>query len=397
MIDDDEQGPLLADDQFRDALSAMQDHVAIGAAVRDAAGAIEDFVLIYLNDPSVDGAGRRAHELQGQRVREIYPSWVQSGLFDAFASVVETGEPYVADRLAYDDVAPDGTVIAGHWSLSVARFGDGYIAASRDVTHLVVAEREQQAAEREVDRNRTAVALLQRAALPTTLPEVAGVALAASYTPAIEAQPVGGDWYDAFDLGDGRVGLVIADVAGHGPDAASFMVQVRNVVRALAIEHQEPGVVLTRVNAVLLRFAESPLFATCCYGVLDAASRTFSFALAGHPPPAHVGALTGYPTAEVGPPLGVQAGFAYGTALAHLEPGDRIVLFTDGLVEVRGRSIATSLDELAGWLDEMAHLDLEQLVAAMAGRRDRREDDVAVLVAHLIARATVPESPGLVH
>ena len=92
----------------------------------------------------------------------------------------------------------------------------------------------------------------------------------AVYQPAARANGIGGDWYDVFLVGPDRVGLVIADVAGHGEDAASFMVQVRNMLRAMAMEHPEPHVVLERVNAVARSLADFDVpFITCVYAVLD--------------------------------------------------------------------------------------------------------------------------------
>src|SRR4029077_17041675 len=129
----------------------------------------------------------------------------------------------------------------------------------------------------------TAFGFLQAAALPTTLPELQGVRIAAVYEPADPSQPVGGDWYDVFALDDDRVALVIADVAGHGHRAAVFMVQVRNVFRAIAAEHTEPDDVLTRANNVTARLNEPDgPFVTCCFAVLDIDVGTLRWAQAGH-------------------------------------------------------------------------------------------------------------------
>lgn len=387
----DGSGPLLADDGFRAALDAMQDHVAIGAAVRQD-GAIVDFELRYLNDASIDGAGRSREELVGRRVCELYPNWVESGLFDRFSQVVERREPFVADRLRYDDIAPDGTVITGWWSLSIAPFEDGYIASSRDVTHLVRAEQARRSAQAEAEHNRMAVALLQRAAMPSRLPEVAGLELVARYEHASLAQPVGGDWYDAFTLSEGQVGLVIADVAGHGPDAAAFMVQVRNIVRALAIEHVDPGLVLTQANQIVCRLDEVLPFATTCLAVVDVAAGTFSWALAGHLPPLHRAARTGaasYPVAPVGPPLGVDPAAVHTTTVIAVEPGDVVLLLTDGLVEVRDRAIGASLDDLSAWVERLGDVSAHDLADAVVARAGAHRDDAALLIARLC--------PGLVH
>jgi len=105
----------------------------------------------------------------------------------------------------------------------------------------------------EVQRQeRISVDLLQRAALPKSMPDSVELSFGAHYRPAMRLQPVGGDWYDAFAVGDEAMALAIADVAGHGPDAASFMLQVRNILRAVAVEHRHPSEVLRRVNDIAL-------------------------------------------------------------------------------------------------------------------------------------------------
>ena len=125
--------------------------------------------------------------------------------------------------------------------------------------------------------------LLQRAVLPERLPEPAALDLAARYLPAGPGVEVGGDWYDAFVLDDGGVGLVIGDVAGHDIAAASSMAQLRNALRAYALEGASPAVVLTRLNHLLCR-SDDPLFATVIFGVLSPDRTRFRWANAGHPP-----------------------------------------------------------------------------------------------------------------
>ena len=371
--------PLLAEGEFRAVLDAMFDNVAIGEAIRSEQGSIVDFRMVYLNQTSLDGAGRAAKDLVGRSVLECFPGWAEQGLLDRFARVVETGEPYVADRLPYTDVAPDGTPIVGHWSLSVVRFGDGYITASRDVTHLVADEAARREAERVADRNRTAVELLHRAALPHELPEAPGLELAAHYAPAAGAQPVGGDWYDAFELDGGQVGVVIADVSGHGLDAAAYMVQVRNVVRALAIEHSRPEVVLERANHVVSQLGEHHLFATCCYAVVDPVHGDLAWASAGHFAPLLVDGAPRYLPTEVGPPLGVQADARFPASSAALEPGDLLVLFTDGLVEDRSRPLKACLEDLARASAASRDHSMPDAVDHLVASAGDRSDDLALI------------------
>lgn len=371
--------PSLAEGEFRAALDAMFDHVAIGEAIRDEHGTIVDFRMVYLNAASLDGAGRDASELVGRSVLECFPAWAEHGQLERFARVVETGEPYVADRLPYTDVAPDGRPIGGYWSLSAVRFGDGYITASRDVSALVADERARHAAELQAERHRLAVELLQRTALPDRLPDVPGLELAAHYEPAAGAQPVGGDWYDAFLLDGGLLGVVIADVSGHGLDAAAYMLQVRNVVRALAVEHTRPEVVLERANHVVSQLGDQSLFATCCYAVVDPATGAMSWASAGHFAPLLVDDDPAYLPTEVGPPLGVQAGAHFPASTVELAPGDLLVLFTDGLVEDRARPIKACLEDLALASIDARDQTMRDAVDHLVASAGDRSDDLALV------------------
>jgi hypothetical protein len=370
-----------------DALDAMQDHVAIGVAVRDDGGRIVDFVLTYANRATVDGAGRPGSELVGRRVLELYPAWPDHGLFERFCQVVETGTPYHDDRVRYVDRAPDGTEIDGWWSLRTVRFGDGYLASSRDVSDEVRAEAARVAAALDEERSRLAVDLLQRASLPDALPMVAGVEVGAGHRPAASAQPVGGDWYDAFPLDGGRLGLVIADVAGHGPDAAAYMVQVRNVVRALAFEHQEPATVLERAARVVAQLATTDLFATCVFAVVDPVDRSVTWARAGHLHPIVVGPPSRVVVDAGGPPLGVDPHATAPAVRVALSPGSGLLLCTDGLVELRGELIEDGLARLAASVDEQLGggwtTSPQALVDALIASVDDPTDDIAVLCVRL--------------
>jgi hypothetical protein len=369
------------EDRFRGALDAMLDHVSIVRAVRDDDGTIVDFELEFLNRSTLDRAGRGADEMVGRRVTELYPNWRGSGVFDLFTEVVESGEPLVAERLAYRDELPDGRVIEGWWSVRAARFGDGYIAASRDVTDAVLAEEAALAARELAERERIAVELLQRAALPVDLPSVSGVAIGARYQPANPLQPVGGDWYDAFPRGDGSLALVIADVAGHGPDAAAFMLQVRNVLRALSIQERDPATVLTRSNVLTRQLQpDGQPFITCCLVVLEPESGVVHWAAAGHFPPLLVGESARWADGRAGLPLGAYDDATYQSATLRLTNGTGLVLFTDGLVERRDEALDVSLERLREELSGRSPATPQALADQLSERVTDPFDDLAVLV-----------------
>jgi PAS domain S-box-containing protein len=368
-------------DRFRAALDAMLDEVTIARSVRDADGTIEDFQIEFVNRASEDGAGRRADEMQGQLVNELYPNWRQSGMFDRFVDVVESGVPISEERLVYRDTAPDGTAIDGYWSIRAARLGDGYIAASRDVTAVVLAEREAQHAAMLAERHRVAVDLLQRAALPAHLPGGSRYAVGADHRPAAGDQAVGGDWYDGFELDDDRIALVIADVAGHGPEAAALMLQARNITRAVALDGGSPGDVLSKVNRVLMRAAPpSSPFITCLYAVVDLANCELTWARAGHLEPLIVrggSVVLGASASDV--PLGVRIDAAYRTMTAGFGPGDSVVIFTDGLVERRSECIDVGLERLRRLVEDSPRRSPQEMVEYLIATVDEPEDDIAVI------------------
>ncbi len=134
------------------------------------------------------------------------------------------------------------------------------------------------------ESEQTIAETLQRSVLPTSLPRVEGVELAARYLPGTAELDVGGDWFDALQLPDGKLGLVVGDVVGKGVQAAATMAQLRNATRAFSVERLKPASVLVRLN----RLADEVLdtsFATLAYLWLDPVSRVCRMSSAGHPPP----------------------------------------------------------------------------------------------------------------
>ena len=185
-----------------------------------------------------------------------------------------------------------------------------------------------------------------------------------------------------FALDDDRVALVIADVAGHGHGAAVFMVQVRNVFRAIAAEHTEPDDVLTRANNVTVRLNEPDgPFVTCCYAVLDTAARTLCWAQAGHFSPLIVLAdgTSTYLSERPGAPLALYEGQQYESSVVDVRPGDRVLMFTDGLVERRREHLDIGLARLSGLAASHARLPPRDFVETLAASVTQRFDDLALV------------------
>lgn len=173
--------------------------------------------------------------------------------------------------------------------------------------------------------------LIQRALLPSTMPEIAGCTLTAMWTPALG---IGGDCYDALRFSDSRIALSIADVVGKGLPAALLMSNLQAAVRAFATAAAEPHGVCTSVNRLLCRNIAVGKFVTFCYAVVDSRHRTLAWANAGHFPPVLMRAdgkverLT-----TTGLVLGVANDWTYTSRFLDLRPGDRLVLYTDGITE----------------------------------------------------------------
>src|SRR5436190_1120423 len=195
----------------------------------------------------------------------------------------------------------------------------------------LVREQEAEAATRQRFEQELEVArLIQQHFLPKELPDLPGWQIAAYYRPARE---VGGDFYDVIPLPDGRVGFVVGDVTDKGVPAALVMSATRSVLRASAQRLIEPGAVLERVNEHLCPDMPEKMFVTCLYGVLDVESGRLRFANAGHDLP-YVKTADGVVELRArGMPLGLMPGMAYEEKEITLEPGDSVLLHSDGIVE----------------------------------------------------------------
>ncbi|MBT2543414.1 SpoIIE family protein phosphatase [Streptomyces sp. ISL-44] len=251
---------------------------------------------------------------------------------------------------------------------------------------------------------------LQRSMMPQLGPEIPGMRIAARYVPTGGGLQVGGDWYDMIPLPSGRFALVIGDVQGHDVRAAGLMGQLRIAVRAYASEGHRPDAVLSRASRFLAGICssqesdsdedpdfQSPRFATCLYVECDPRTGMLEVARAGHPDPAirmPDGTVLMRPTAG-GLPLGIVPDTDYPTSRFTLEPGETMMLCTDGLIETGGHDLDTGWARLRAILESETHgsESLEKLadllVQAVHGPSshhttgplaDRREDDIAVVL-----------------
>ncbi|GIG22749.1 hypothetical protein Cch01nite_34730 [Cellulomonas chitinilytica] len=234
------------------------------------------------------------------------------------------------------------------------------------------------------DESATVAHELQRALLTTNVPSDPRLSIATEYRPAVQSLEVGGDWYDAFTVGD-VVAVVVGDVVGRGLQAAVSMGQLRSAVRAAAGPGVGPAAVLSHVDRFVER-AGVGFMATMVYAEVEPATGRVRYAAAGHPPPLR---LTVDGTAEFlwdgrSTPLGAPVAARPRTdAVVDLVAGDRLLLYTDGLVERRDRPLADGLDDLAGSARGLLGPSgsAAGLVDAAAVRRGDDRDDICVLLA----------------
>jgi sigma-B regulation protein RsbU (phosphoserine phosphatase) len=187
---------------------------------------------------------------------------------------------------------------------------------------------------------------LQRSLVPSALPTVRGVEVAARYVPG--SGHVGGDWYDVFVLPSGEMGMVVGDVAGSGLGAAVIMGRIRSALRAYALEFPDPAEVLRKLDHKMQYFEEGAVMATVSYAVLDPDSGQLRISSAGHLPPVIVapGQRGAVAQIAVDPPIGVADAPVRQVTTLTLAPGAVLCFFTDGLVERRDEPIDDGITRL---------------------------------------------------
>jgi serine phosphatase RsbU (regulator of sigma subunit) len=231
---------------------------------------------------------------------------------------------------------------------------------------------------------------LQRGVLPRGQLTATGMTIATRYRPAAPGVEIGGDFYDVVELADGRVVLVIGDVEGHNLIAASLMGRLRTTVHAYAREGHGPAEVMSRANQWLVELNADPdlaLFATCCFVVVNPATRELAICRAGHPPALVVppGGRPKVLDCEAALPLGIDQDAEYATTQTVVEPGSVLVLTTDGLM-VDDSADEHNLSSLLAVLRLGSTDDLEVLaddLLSLPRRQTRHGDDVALLLARV--------------
>jgi PAS domain S-box-containing protein len=353
----------------------------------DAMVIVDESGEIVLVNAQVEAVfGYRREDLIGKQIDVLVPERLRdlhaAHRHDYFA------EPHtrsMGEGLDLYGLRNDGTEFPVEISLSPLPTDEGVLVSSaiRDIT----------------ERRRAEV--LERSFVPDHLPKIPGVELSARFIPGGTGVEVGGDWYDVLEVGEGRIGLMIGDVAGRGLEAAAVMAQLRNALRAYALEAHEPAEALARLNSVAWTL-EGSVMATIIYLVFDPGTGVLRFANAGHLPPLLVDrdGATRYLERGRSVPVGVLPAANYSEAEYLVDTGATLLLYTDGLVEKRRVRIDDGLAELARSASNGTRRDLEALCDRVLDTvGPRAEDDVAMIVLRPTPlapgplRLTVPAEP----
>jgi sigma-B regulation protein RsbU (phosphoserine phosphatase) len=204
--------------------------------------------------------------------------------------------------------------------------------------------------------------VIQRGLLPQQVPFIEGMNLAAFNRPA---QIVGGDYFDFVDFKDGKHGLIMADVSGHGVSAGMFMSSLQTAFHTLVPEADSPLDVLERINRLYIQNINFATFVTIFFGQYDPPTRTLSYANAGHSSAYLHRVVTGQEIwlRPTGPAIGLTEGFTIRREEIKLEPGDILLLYTDGITEATDhQGILWGEDRLADIIRQNADSSAERLI-----------------------------------
>jgi GAF domain-containing protein/anti-sigma regulatory factor (Ser/Thr protein kinase) len=293
-----------------------------------------------------------------------------------------SGDGFVALPLA-----ARGTVLG---ALGLSFEGDHAFSQEERELLLTVARQCGQALERArlYEREHEIAVAVQRSLLPKDIAVSEQVGVAARYLPASPGLEIGGDWYDVVRLGPRDLVVSIGDVVGHGLKAAATMGQLRNAVRAYALERSSPAEIVARLNTFVTRFPDGE-FSTLFVGRLDLDRNVLEYTNAGHPPPllrSPDGEATWLDDARVFP-IGVEAGIACPTATVELEPEATLFLYTDGLVERRTRSLEEGLALLQEVIEKGADDPeelVEEVIAQVVEDGAQHSDDIAMVTFRML-------------
>lgn len=324
---------------YRPAASSQPpivDHIA-----QLCAGAFAEFCAIYLRSAATPAAFFT-------RVPGKYASLREAPFDDLFTERArEAGLARVLHQPLFVDGNPVGYIVLGTGgSNTVTEVNPSICDAVAVILSSALAQASQLAHHHRVSER------LQRAMLPARLVEADGIAFEAAYRPASLDAEVGGDWYDAFEIGNGTIGISIGDVTGHGLEAAVTMSEIRGAIRAAAATQTSPTALLNAVEALVS--AQGTGIASAIAGIYDPRTHVLRYACAGHPHPVLLTSSgVAYMLAGGGLLLGLGAPAASPELVITLAPGAAFFMYTDGLTE-HSHDLLAGEEQLLATLETMA-------------------------------------------
>jgi sigma-B regulation protein RsbU (phosphoserine phosphatase) len=308
--------------------ASMGGRFEISRTVRDLV--IEKRESLLIEDASMDQALREAKSIVFQQVRSLMAVPLQTK--DRVIGLIYVDSPQIIRPFTPEDLSLL-TVLAN-------------VAAVR-IEHARLLEVEQ--AERLFARDLEQAAEIQRSLLPREAPKCEGLALDAQTVPC---RTVGGDFYDYLRLNDGRLAVLVGDVAGKGLPAALMMSGIQARLQVLAEFSSDPGELATRLNRLVAATGPGNRFVTLFLLVIDPVTGQFTYANAGHNPPYLLRATDDMETlSDGGPVLGILRGITYQSVAGQMNAGDRLALFSDGITEARSAAEEELGEErLIAWL-----------------------------------------------
>lgn len=362
------------------SLLAAATHVARNAVcITDAELDAPGPRIVYVNPAFERMTGYAAAEVLGRDPRFLQGPDTDRRVLDRLRTDLEAGRPFQGETINY---RKDGTPFTMAWRIAAVRGPDGrpthYVAAQDDLSALRSTEQQL----------RTLADRLQGALLPT-LPAFDLLEVAWRYRPVGGHAMVGGDWYDAVELADGSVAVLLGDSSGHDDDAAALMGELRFTCRGLLRGFDDPGRILDELDkAVLSGRAPGEALATVVVAVIGPHGEV-RYSVAGHPSPVihradgRVDVLDGARSRLVGASRGTDP---RPTALARLEAGDVLVAFSDGAFERRDEDFDAGYERLVARLRAAARNPVDQCIAAIsvpAEDDDEPIDDLSALAVRM--------------
>ena len=362
---------------------------AILESISDAFYAVDrQWRFVYINSEGERILGKQWSYLNGKNACEEFPDCILAPLQLELEKSEEEQAPVTVD-FYYEPL--------DQWfSVRAYPSAEGLSIYFRDITDRKHAEEElalsRAELEEALERERHFSLLLQRALLPTT-PEIGpGYNVAAEYVPMYSSQEIGGDFYDVFQVGDSRAGVLIGDVSGKGLEAAAMAATTRSTIHAFVHETASAAEALTKANSVLFpKQIEFGAFATVFLAIIDLQTGEINYSSAGHPPSMVCWSDGNVESLQIGQlPLAILEAQQFEEHRCRLEPGDKLVLYTDGISEARHGHDLLDLEGINRTVALNAKLSAGELATALlasatAWGNGKLSDDAAVVVVERIA------------